>query len=566
MSSQNNLQTPVLIKCSIIHPSPDNKRSVTDEYIDELSKNIDEVGLMHYPIVRPHPSIDDEYELVIGEQRWKACSRLWKEMPVIIRELDDRTAHIMMYTENIKRFDLSPIEQSRGINLLVTDGFTFEEIADKLAKPVSWVARRAKLQDLSAAWRELLANQESDISRWPVSHLELVARFEHHIQDEFYREHIEENDGTYTLGELKGYLDSYLLKLTAAPWRIDDSDLCPEAGACTDCQKRTCAQQNLFEVLEIKGKNIDQCTDRVCWTKKIEAFITMKEASLRSENNQLIKINNAGYSGGFLPSDHELKTNSLKNWEYNECKKSDQGARQAIIVDGPGAGQTKWVKPQSDAAAAKAFAEPNTKSLKDRREALEKRRRVLVLKKLIEMIEAELKTPAKMKKLKQMDLLRAVLVFGSKNYSYVTDERINYFDQDGWGDYEEISDEFDTPSEIAIELCRCTLPFWKQELCICRDGSTNLDFAKKVCQFLQIDIDAIITSAAEEIKEPRAWANLKTDGTPKAAPAKNASVKKEKQTVSKGKTGSKSPKKAAKKTSYTAAEDDPASDDDMGDE
>ena len=93
------------------------RRDFGVEELADLSQSIRENGLLQPIVVRPSPSREGgRYELVAGERRLRAVAELqWEEIPVVVRDVDDRTLLVLALVENIQREALNPLEGSRGI-------------------------------------------------------------------------------------------------------------------------------------------------------------------------------------------------------------------------------------------------------------------------------------------------------------------------------------------------------------------------------------------------------------------------------------------------------------------
>jgi len=66
-----------------------------DEKMEETVESVKQYGILMPGIVRPYP--DGGYEVVAGHRRWRACELAGlEEMPVIIRDIDDDTATVIM--------------------------------------------------------------------------------------------------------------------------------------------------------------------------------------------------------------------------------------------------------------------------------------------------------------------------------------------------------------------------------------------------------------------------------------------------------------------------------------
>lgn len=532
---------PVMVGVDAIYPSPVNKCTGQRSNVDDLIKSIAAQGLLQPPIVRKHPTTENAYELVIGERRWRACSSIVDEMPVFIHDLTDVEAHEKTITENMQREDLSPLEEAESIQVLISDGLSVEEIADRLGKDVKWIARRSKLSNLIP---EIIAvyndpDSQSGIRSWTGAHFELLARFDQNIQ-RIYFDNIVDDPCVKPLRELKDDMNSFLMHLSSAPWKLNDTDLCPSAGACSDCTKRTSLQTNLFDQEEIKGKIVDKCIDAECWKEKSRSFVLKRESELREKNPSLIIVNRNKHRGIFDRDDHFVR-DALDGYAVAECKKTDPDAELALVVDGNDLGRVKWVKT--------LFGKGNTKqsgpkSLDERREGLSKRRRKRVIDLVIGILVSERQNPSIITKLDQIKQLSMAIIWGSRRYETVIDDP-DYDMFDDWKNYKTFTGCFDVES-MPVELARCVLPSWIDILeYIKKSDSVDLDAVRSYTDYLSIDLDEICRKVELEIKEPKSWqkedsatANTKSDLEPEQSQVSNKKPKKAKKTKTK-KTSSK---------------------------
>lgn len=91
-------------------------RVLDDEKMQETIESIKKYGVLMPGIVRPHP--ENGYEVVAGHRRWRACELAGlEEMPVIIRDMDDDTATVIMVDTNIQREDILPSEKARAYQM-----------------------------------------------------------------------------------------------------------------------------------------------------------------------------------------------------------------------------------------------------------------------------------------------------------------------------------------------------------------------------------------------------------------------------------------------------------------
>jgi len=122
------------VQSELIKPNPFQPRETFDqERIDELAQSIKEKGVIQPLLVRRK---GDNYELIAGERRFRACKSLGhKEIPVIIKDVDDRDSLEYALIENIQREGLNSIEEAHAYQHLI-DKFqvTQEKISEVMGK------------------------------------------------------------------------------------------------------------------------------------------------------------------------------------------------------------------------------------------------------------------------------------------------------------------------------------------------------------------------------------------------------------------------------------------------
>jgi ParB family transcriptional regulator, chromosome partitioning protein len=151
------------IPTETITPSPYQPRMVfSDTELDELTNSIREHGLMQPLLVRPSTT---GFELIAGERRWRAAMNAnVQTVPVIIRELDNRTAAGLALVENVQRQDLSAIEQARALGRMRDEfGMDQARLAQMTSMSRSTIANLLRLLNLSGAVQLALDNGELDM-------------------------------------------------------------------------------------------------------------------------------------------------------------------------------------------------------------------------------------------------------------------------------------------------------------------------------------------------------------------------------------------------------------------
>jgi len=127
------------------------------EELAELQESLKASGLLQPITVRRRPG-KDGFELIAGERRLRAATKLgWKEIPAIIKEIDDRTLLTLALVENLQRSDLNPIEEAEGYDHLLQEfGLTQQQVADTVGKDRTTVANVLRLLQLPDSVRKLL--------------------------------------------------------------------------------------------------------------------------------------------------------------------------------------------------------------------------------------------------------------------------------------------------------------------------------------------------------------------------------------------------------------------------
>lgn len=124
----------IYVQSGQIKPNPFQPREDFDtESIEELAQSIKEKGIIQPLLVRRK---GDYYELIAGERRLRAANLLnLKELPIIIKDVEDRDSLELALIENIQRQGLNPIEEARAYQYLVDKfGVTQEKISEVMGK------------------------------------------------------------------------------------------------------------------------------------------------------------------------------------------------------------------------------------------------------------------------------------------------------------------------------------------------------------------------------------------------------------------------------------------------
>lgn len=141
-----------------LSPGPFQPRRRFDgDELDELTESVREQGVLQPILVRQNPDGED-YQIIAGERRWRAAQQAQlHEVPVLVREFDDRTAMEIALVENVQRRDLGPLEEAEGYRRLADEyGHSQDDIARAVGKSRSHIANTMRLLNLPADVRSLL--------------------------------------------------------------------------------------------------------------------------------------------------------------------------------------------------------------------------------------------------------------------------------------------------------------------------------------------------------------------------------------------------------------------------
>ena len=140
--------TPIgrLVPIDRLDPNPDQPRQVMGD-LTELMQSISEKGVIEPLIVRQRA---DRYQIVAGERRYQAAVRVGlRELPVVIREVDDTEIIEVALVENLQRKDLGPFEEAEAMSSLATRcGYTHEDLARRLGKSRTSVTESLALSEI----------------------------------------------------------------------------------------------------------------------------------------------------------------------------------------------------------------------------------------------------------------------------------------------------------------------------------------------------------------------------------------------------------------------------------
>jgi len=137
------------VPVSRVRPCPfQPRKDFSEESLRELADSIKEQGIVQPLIVR---KAGENFELIAGERRWRAAQIVGlTEIPVLVREADDRAVLELALIENLQRENLNPIEEALGYSQLISQfQLTQEQAAVKVGKGRVAVANALRLLKLA---------------------------------------------------------------------------------------------------------------------------------------------------------------------------------------------------------------------------------------------------------------------------------------------------------------------------------------------------------------------------------------------------------------------------------
>jgi len=155
-----------------------------EDEIKQLAESIRENGQIAPIVVR---EIDDNFELIVGERRWRATQLLKKEtINAVVIEADEKTSAVLSIVENVQREDLNSMEEAESLDRLIKEfDMSHEDVAKYISKSRTHVTNIIRLNDLSDFVKEQL--RENNIS---MGHARAVITLSDDEQSKIIREAI----------------------------------------------------------------------------------------------------------------------------------------------------------------------------------------------------------------------------------------------------------------------------------------------------------------------------------------------------------------------------------------
>jgi len=139
------------VPTEFLKPNPRNpRRAFSESELQELADSIKQHGVIQPIVVRPVKGVQDRYEIIAGERRWRAAQIAGlHDVPIVPLDVSDSEALELAIIENVQREDLNAMEEAQGYHALANEfKRTQEDIAKIVGKSRSHVANMMRLTKL----------------------------------------------------------------------------------------------------------------------------------------------------------------------------------------------------------------------------------------------------------------------------------------------------------------------------------------------------------------------------------------------------------------------------------
>ena len=151
---QEQIKADLMSPIEHVRANPNNPRRLfLDTELQELTNSILEHGIVQPILVRSIVGDDlggAKYEIIAGERRWRAAQKAGlHDIPILIRQVEDRQALEIAIIENVQRADLNPVEEASGYQQLMNEyDYSQNDLAHIIGKSRSHVANTLRLLKL----------------------------------------------------------------------------------------------------------------------------------------------------------------------------------------------------------------------------------------------------------------------------------------------------------------------------------------------------------------------------------------------------------------------------------
>ncbi len=160
-AADNSVHSDRVVPIESVRANPNNPRSLfSDSDLEDLANSIAEHGIVQPILVRPSPVGKNMWEIIAGERRWRAAQKSGlHQVPIVVRDVDDRQALELAIIENVQRADLNPVEEALGYQQLIdVHNYKQADLGKVIGKSRSHVANTLRLLKLPKNVQSLLTD------------------------------------------------------------------------------------------------------------------------------------------------------------------------------------------------------------------------------------------------------------------------------------------------------------------------------------------------------------------------------------------------------------------------
>ena len=150
----------IKLNIDLLIPNPyQPRKNFNDETLKELAASIKEYGILNPILVRKK---DNLYEIIAGERRYRAAKLLGlKEVPVIVKEIDEKKLAEIALIENLQRENITPIEEAKSYqDILKLSNLKEEELSNIIGKSQPYISNKLRLLKLPQNIQDALINKK----------------------------------------------------------------------------------------------------------------------------------------------------------------------------------------------------------------------------------------------------------------------------------------------------------------------------------------------------------------------------------------------------------------------
>ena len=506
-----------------LHISPLNTRQPDpkDPTIAELAASLSANGQTANILVRPHPKKKGQYEIAAGARRRVAAEVAGlKSLDANIKEMGDEEFQEIILLDNIQRQDPEPRAEAELLQRLAAKGLrTPKQIADRIGKSESWVARRMKLLSVvPAALKAWVPGKE--LGHFSVEMMEFLGSLPAETQNTFLKDDYRARR-VDSRRKLEEEFQRELCRLDHAPFKLDDPRFFNPATKCgPGCGQDSSKEKTLFDFKDgNKKESCGRCLSPTCFNTRMAIWRGVRYKELCGTDGDLPVY------GQISGSEIAIGTKKVKpHWEVWDLQKKDSpGAKRVILIEKDGSLRNAWIPKQKGAGSKGKKDDATPVSDEEKREEktamLQGKRWVSIQPALLDAVRkskrADLTVP--------IDHLVAVfgLPFHEKSSSYAPVD-------DGLWDYinnptafplqitdEAAYDKEDTePEDVAVRedaiwpAVKVVLAGLVAEPNRVSDGVKYANCYRNVAKIIGFDIDAAKHAADLEILPPKSWGKV----------------------------------------------------------